>query len=113
MRKEFRIQENLSKIQLRYCSITDIKFDPQSRDSITRVLAGLQCTYQDKDFREEIITDIKRMVCRDDSVTEKGRKRLDCWSIFVVGMLRLVGNWSYGMLENMASIVKHVRDPKA
>jgi len=109
MRKGFRIQENSPEIQLGYCSITDIKFDPRSRDSVTRVLAGLQCAYQDKDFREEIITEIKRMVCRGDNFTEKGRKGLDCWSIFVFGMLRLVCNWSYDMLENMANNHRDIR----
>jgi hypothetical protein len=109
MRKAFRIQENSPEIELGYCSITDIKFDPRSRDSVTRVLAGLQCAYQDTDFRKEIINEIKSMVCRDDKFTEKGRKGLDFWSIFVLGMLRLVCNWSYDMLENMANNHRDIR----
>ena len=109
MREAFRIQENSAEIQLGYCSITDIKFDPRSRDSVTRLLAGLQCAYQDKDFRGEIISEIKKMVCRGDNFTEKGRKGLDFWSIFVFGMLRLVCNWSYDMLENMANNHRDIR----
>ena len=49
------------------------------------------------------------MVYRDDKFTEKGRKGLDFWSIFVLGMLRLVCNWSYDMLENMANNHRDIR----
>ncbi len=109
MRKAFRIQENSSEIQLGYCSISEIKFDPRSRDSVTRLLAGLQCVYQNVDCREAVINEVRLMVTNDNGNAEKGREGFDFWSIFVFGMLRLVCNWSYDMLENMANNHSDIR----
>ena len=108
MRKAFRIAENSSEIQLGHCSISDLRFDPRSRDGVTRLLTGLQCVYQDEAYRETIIHKIKLMIC-DDVCAERGRHGLDFWSIFVFGMLRLVCNWSYDMLENMANNHRDIR----
>ena len=109
MRKASRIQENSPQIELGICPINEMTFAPQSRDSVTRLLAGLQRVYLDEVCREEIINEIRLMVTNGKTGAEKGREGLDYWSIFVFGMLRLVCNWSYDMLENMANNHRDIR----
>ena len=62
MRKASRIQENSPQIQLGICPISEMTFAPQSRDSVTRLLTGLQHVYLDEVCREEIINEIRLMV---------------------------------------------------
>jgi hypothetical protein len=46
MRGDFRIQENSSDIPLGFQGISDVQLDPQSREAVTRTLAGIQCVYR-------------------------------------------------------------------
>ena len=79
--------------------IEDIKFDPKCRDEITKILRGLQEMYICEELRLEIFDILKQMLPENIS-PDKGRKGMDLWTIFVLGVLRLGCNWDYDKLKS-------------
>ena len=87
-------------------SISEIQFDPQSRDEIPKLLRGLQALYVDREIRAKLFEALSGLV-PDNVDPDKGRKGMNLWNIFVLGTLRLNCNWDYDKLLEIAN--NHVR----
>lgn len=103
MRKVFEPQLKLGQIP-----IEDIVFDVRSRDEITELLICLQTIYANRDLRNEIF-EILRQITPPHVDRKNGRPGMDYWAIFVLGTLRLVCNWDYDLLTNIANEHKTLR----
>jgi len=87
-------------------SISDIQFDPRSRDEIPKLLRGLQALYADQEVRAKLFEALSGLVPANVD-SNNGRKGMDLWNIFVLGTLRLNCNWDYDKLLEIAN--NHVR----
>lgn len=83
----------LEKIQMEFgqASITEIKFNPKSRDDIPKILRGLQHIYVLPSLREAIfkLLEEKLLPSVDKSI---GRPGMVLWKILVLGVLGSVAN---------------------
>ena len=82
--------------------ISQIKFDPKSRDDIPKVLMGLQYIYTNDKLREQIFELLEIEVAPSISKTN-GRPGMDLWSILVLGVLRLDLNCDYDRIQELAN----------
>ena len=81
--------------------IGDIKINLDSRDDIPRILLGLQSVYEDKQACQEIEMVLASVL--SDKQINKGRKGMDMWRVFVLGVMRLNLNCDYDRLQELAS----------
>ena len=81
--------------------ISEIKFDPRSRDEIPKLLMGLQYIYCNSDLRTKVFEILERIIPEDIDINN-GRDGMDLWKIFVLGTVRLNCNWDYDKLKEMA-----------
>ncbi len=103
MRKVIESQMIIGEI-----SIADIKFDLRSRDEIPKVLIGLQAIYCDRPVREKVFEVLRDLVPKNVN-PDIGRKGMHLWTILVLGVLRLVCNWDYDRLTEMANSHSGIR----
>ena len=80
--------------------ISEINFDPRSRDEIPKLLRGLQYIYCNEETRKQVFAVLKGMVPRGVNVNN-GRPGMELWKILVMGTLRLNCNWDYDKLKEM------------
>ena len=103
MRKVMEMQLNF------FCpEIDQIEFDLQSRDETPKFLIGLQAIYKDKKTRETVFEILKELTPKGIN-PGKGRKGMDLWKIFVLGMLRLNCNIDFDKLHELANEHKTLR----
>ena len=97
------MRENITQqLQLGEVDITDVQFNPRSRDDIHQLLVGLQHLYINKDSREKIFTILEGITPKNIS-TKRGAPGMTRWKIFVLGMLRLSINCDYDRLLDLAN----------
>ncbi len=82
--------------------ISEIKFDPKSRDELPKILRGLQHIYVAKEIRKEVFNLLESIIPKDVN-KGKGRRGMDLWKILVFGVVRLGCNWDYDKLHEMAN----------
>ena len=87
------------QMQIGEVDISQIKFDPKSRDDIPKVLKGLQHIYVNVAIREEIFALLEKHISPKIN-KNNGRPGMDLWKIFVMGVLRLDLNMNYDRLHN-------------
>ncbi len=97
MRKVIEPQMKIGEI-----SIADIQIDLRSRDEIPKVLIGLQELYCDRSLRKKVFEALKDLV-PEKVCPNKGRKGMCLWTIMVLGVLRLICNWDYDKLTEIAN----------
>lgn len=97
MRKVIDPQVKLGEID-----ISKIEFDLQSRDEIPKLLLGLQHIYINKDLFKKVSQLLQKIIPKDVS-TDNGCPGMDLWKILVLGTLRLVCNWDYDKLHEIAN----------
>ncbi len=97
MRKVMEPQMTIGEV-----SIADIEFDLRSRDEIPKILIGLQELYCDRSLRKNIFEALKGLTPENVS-PNKGRKGMNLWTILVLGVLRLVSNWDFDKLTEIAN----------
>ncbi len=83
-------------------SIPSIPFDIRSRDEIPKLLRGCQSTYSNRVVRGAVFNELMGLIPKNVD-PNKGRKGMDLWTIFVLGILRLECNWDYDKLLEMAN----------
>lgn len=83
--------------QLGTINVEGIFIDPTSRDETTQILRGLQLLYSNENMRSKIGQLLNDNIQR----TEKGRKGMSLWNIFVLGVLRLNLGIDYDRLKNL------------
>ena len=97
MRKILREQ-----VQMGEMDIATIPIELDSRDEIPQLLRGLQYIYAKPKLRRRIF-DILLDLVPDDVDMGNGRKGMDLWKILVLGTLRLICNWDYDKLQEIAN----------
>ena len=109
MRNFISHQPESGKTQLFGVTLIDeIEFDPRCRDEVTKFLRGVQALYMNVETRHAVRAVLEKMIPEGVNLT-KGRKGMDLWSIFVLGMLRLTCNWDYDKLKNCFDNHRQVR----
>ena len=86
------------QIRLGETDISNLVFDPKSRDDIPQLLRGLQSVYCNPKLRAEVFAILERRL----GLSDKGRPGLSLWQVFVLAMLRANCAWDYDRLKNMA-----------
>lgn len=80
-------------------NISQISFDPKSRDEIPQLLRGLQYIYCKPELRNSIFKLLEDNIPHS---RKKGRRGMELWKILVLGTIRLNCNWDYDKLKEMA-----------
>ena len=82
--------------------ISEIKFDPKSRNEIDKALLGLQCIFVNIETSKEVFQ-LLRQILPEEVSRSTGRPGMDMWKILVLGVMRLTCNWDYDTLHNMTN----------
>ncbi len=82
--------------------IADIQIDLRSRDEIPKVLIGLQAIYCCRPVREKVFEALKDLI-PENVCLNKGRRGMNLWTILVLGVIRLVCNWDFDKLTEIAN----------
>ena len=91
-----------SQMQIGEVDISQIKFDPKSRDDIPQILKGLQHLYVNLPLREKIFELLEAEI--SPKVDKRnGRPGMTLWTIFVCGVLRLDLNQDYERLHDLVN----------
>ena len=90
------------QMQIGEVAISQIKFDPKSRDDIPKILKGLQYLYRDPSLRAAIFQLLENEIAPKVS-KQNGRPGMTLWKIFVCGVLRLDLNVDYDRLHELVS----------
>src|SRR5438445_11672445 len=82
--------------------ISQIKFDPKSRDDIPKILKGLQHLYMDIALRTQIFQLLEAEIAPKVS-KRNGRPGMALWKILVCGVVRLDLNADYDRLHELVN----------
>lgn len=97
------MRENISsQLQLGEVDVTNIQFNPRSRDDIHQLLMGLHHLYINKEFKNKIFEILQKLT--PENVNPRlGAPGMSRWKIFVLGMIRLNINRDYDRLLDLAN----------
>ena len=90
------------QMQIGEVDISQIKFDPKSRDDIPRILRGLQHLYMNLALREEIFRLLEEKIAPKVD-KRNGRPGMTLWRILVCGVVRLDLNEDYDRLHELVN----------
>jgi len=97
------MRENISsQLQLDEIDVSNMQFNPRSRDDIHQLLMGLHHLYTNKEFKNKIF-EILQKLTPDEVNSELGAPGMNRWKIFVLGMLRLNIGCDYDRLLELAN----------
>jgi hypothetical protein len=96
------------QIKLGEIDISNIEFDLQSRDEIPKLLIGLQHIYTNKKLFKKVSDILQKLIPKHIS-TDNGCPGMDLWKILVLGTVRLVCNWDYDKVHEIANNHKTLR----
>ena len=96
-----RVVEN-RKMQIGEVDISQVKFDPKSRDDMPKILKGLQHLYMNLPLRAKIFALLKSRIAPDVD-KDNGRPGMPLWPILVCGVVRLDLNIDYDRLHDLAN----------
>ncbi len=88
--------------------VSQIKFDPKSRDDIPKILRGLQQLYMDASLRSAIFELLERQIAPKVD-KRNGRPGMTLWNILVCGVIRLDLNMDYDRLHEMVNKHSDIR----
>ena len=100
-----QVVQNL-EMQVGEVDISQIKFNPKSRDDIPKILRGLQQLYMQLPIRTAIFKLLEEELLPPDVDKNNGREGMSLWAIFVCGVIRLDLNINYDHLEGLTN--KHI-----
>jgi hypothetical protein len=103
MRKVIELQMKFGEV-----AIKDIEFDLKSRDEITKLLIGTQSIFCDKETRDKAFKVLVELI-PENVAHNNGRRGMDFWKIFVLGMLRLNCNIDFDKLHELANNHRNLR----
>jgi len=96
-----RVVQN-PQMQIGEVDISQIQFDPRSRDDIPRILRGLQHLYTNLPLRAKLFTLLEEAVA--PKVDKRmGRPGMELWKILVCGVMRLDLNIDYDRLHELVN----------
>lgn len=91
-----------SQMQIGEVDVSQIKFDPKSRDDIPKILRGLQHLYMNLPLRTKIFELLEAEISPKVS-KRNGRPGMELWKIFVCGVVRLDLNEGYDRLHELVN----------
>lgn len=97
-----------SQMQIGEVDISQIKFDPKSRDDIPKILRGLQHLYMDIPLRTKIFQLLEAEISPAVS-KNNGRPGMELWKILVCGVVRLDLNENYDRLHELVNKHSDIR----
>lgn len=97
------------QMQIGEVDISQIKFDPKSRDDIPKVLKGLQHLYTDMPLRSKIFQLLEAEISPEVDKSN-GRPGMALWKILVCGVLRLDLNMDYDRLHEQVNQHRKIRE---
>ena len=97
MRQPFNPQLQIGQIP-----VSEIQFDPYSRDDIPQILCGLQYIYNNTEVRDTILELIGTAIIAEAD-PDTGRPGMTLWSVLVLGVLRLGLNCDYDRIMELAN----------
>jgi transposase, IS5 family len=103
-----RIVKN-PQMQIGEIDISEIQFDPKSRDDIPQILKGLQYIYLNIPIRKQIFELLEKNISPETD-KKNGRPGMELWKIFVMGVLRLNLNWDYDRLHEQVNQHRTIRE---
>src|ERR1022692_305784 len=103
-----RVVQNL-QMQIGEVDISQIKFDPKSRDDIPKILKGLQHLYMNLPLRAQIFQLLETEISPNVD-KRNGRPGMTLWSIFVCGVVRLDLNCDYDRLHGLVNHYDTIRE---
>lgn len=89
------------QLKIGHTPVDNIKFDSKARDELPKLLIGIQAIYKNKNIMSKIDQSLKKLIPPNIDPT-KGRKGMDLWKIFVLGLVRLCCNFDYDKLKEIA-----------
>ncbi len=97
------------QMQIGEVDISQIRFNPKSRDDIPRILKGLQYLYMDVELRSKIFQLLEEEI--SPKVDKRnGRPGMTLWSILVCGVVRLDLNIDYDRVHELVNEHKTLRE---
>ena len=90
------------QLQFGQAPISKIGFNPRHRDSLTKLLRGLQYIYSTPAVRQEVWRILEELAAGRADLGN-GRPGLDLWAVLVMGTLRLNLDWNYDLLLNQVN----------
>ena len=97
-----------TQMQIGETDISNVGIDIRSRDEIPRLLLGLQFIYSQPNIRNTIFKLLKQII-PDGVNPNNGCPGMDLWKIFVLGAIRLICNWDYDKVHDIANNHKTIR----
>lgn len=91
-----KVQEE--QMKLGEVDISELVFDPKSRDEIPQLLKGLQYIYCNIDLRKKVFELLEGHI----PSKRNGRPGMDIWKILVLGTIRINCKWNYDKLKEIA-----------
>ena len=82
------MRHTIRTFELNAIPISDIQFDPQSRDDIPQVLHGIRCVCTNPETRQAVFN-ILETIIPPHIDKNNGRPGMALWTILVMGVLRL------------------------
>jgi len=82
--------------------IATVPIELDNRDEVPQLLRGLQHLYAAPALRRRIFDILLGLVPPEIQI-DNGRRGMDLWKIFVLGTLRLICNWDYDKLQEIAN----------
>jgi IS5 family transposase len=90
------------QMQFGTVDISQITFDPKSRDDMPQVLRGLQYIYSNLDLREEVFKLLEENILPGKN-KKNGRPGMELWKIFVLAVVRVNLNIDYDRLHELSN----------
>lgn len=88
--------------------IGSIKIDARSRDEIPKLLLGLQHIYCTPELNKKVFGILRELIPQGTDINN-GRPGMELWKILVLGSLRMICNWDYDKLKEIADNHKTLR----
>jgi IS5 family transposase len=96
-----RVVQN-AQMMIGETDISQIKFNPKSRDDIPKVLKGLQYVYTEIALRSQVFALLETEISPKTSKSN-GRPGMPLWTILVCGVLRLDLNCDFDRLHELVN----------
>lgn len=89
------------QLKIGHTPIDEIKFDSAARDELPKLLIGIQAVYKNKNIMSKIGQSLQSLIPPDID-PDKGRKGMELYKIFVLGLVRLCCDFDYDKLKEIA-----------
>ena len=96
-----RVVQN-QQMKIGEVDISQIRFDPKSRDDIPKILCGLQAIYCNLELRNTLFELLQKHISPNVD-KNNGRPGMTLWNILVCGVLRLDLNEDYDRLHELVN----------